>query len=317
MEALQWRSLLRIFALASVAAAASAQQPAPGKLEVLHVKGSVYLIAGPGIPNIAMQVGDQYAVLVDSGPAARADDIKAAIRSVTSKPIGIIINTSIDPERIGGDEAMAAKQYYALTSANQQREQAAVVSHQKLVDRLLAAKVPVDRTPTDTYDDDHWHLRANGEAILLEHPASAHSDTDSVVFFRRSDVVVTGALFDMTHYPVIDGKNGGSLRGILDELNHLSRDVVIPGENEEGGTLIIPGSGHIVDRNDLANYRDMLTIIRDRIQDLIKKGKTLDQVKAAKPTSDYDGGYGAGPGPWTTDMFVEAVYREFSKGATK
>lgn len=295
----------------------SGQQGRSSGLEVLPVKGNVYLIAGLGIPNIAMQVGEQYVVLVDPGPANRADDIRAAIRTVTSKPIGMIINTSLDAERIGGNEPMAMGQFYALTSANQQRNQSAIVAHQKLVDRLTQAKAPTEQVPTDSYDDDHWNLQANDEPIVLEHPSAAHSDTDTVVFFRRSDVVVTGALFDMSKYPVIDEKHGGSLEGILRTLNHLSRDVVVPGQNEEGGTYVIPGSGHIADRNDLANYRDMLTIIRDRIADLIQKGRTLDQVKAAKPTYDYDGGYGVDKGPWTTDMFIEAVYRELSRRGKK
>jgi cyclase len=160
-------------------------------------------------------------------------------------------------------------------------------------------------------------LYANGEPLIIEHVPEAHSDGDSIVFFRKSDVVSTGAIFDMTKYPVIDEKRGGSLQGILNGLNHILKDITVPQQNEEGGTYIIPGYGRACDRNDLANYRDMLTIIRDRIQDLVKKGKTLDEVKAARPTYDYDGGYGVEQGTWTTNMFVEAVYRELSRRNVK
>ena len=107
-----------------------------------------------------------------------------------------------------------------------------------------------------------------------------------------------------------DAKRGGSIAGILKALNHISLDVAVPKQNEEGGTLIVPGHGRICDRYDIAVYRDMLTIIRDRIQDLVKKGRTLAQVQAAKPTFDYDGEFGMESGPWTTNMFVEAVYNE-------
>jgi hypothetical protein len=211
----------------------------------------------------------------------------------------MIINTSGDGDRIAGNQALAQGEFYALTSANQQRPQAAILSHLNLFNRLLGEKFASGGLPTDTYDGDDLKLYVNGEAVMLEHPPSAQSDSDTVVFFRRSDVISTGEIFDMRTYPVIDAQNGGSIDGILRTLNHLSLDIAVPGENEEGGTLLIPGYGHVADRNDLANYRDMLTIIRDRIQDLVKKGKTLDQVKAARPTYDYDGGYGADQGPWT------------------
>jgi cyclase len=288
-------------------------RPRDSRLEVLKVQGNVYLISGAG-PNITLQTGDQYCVLVDAGPASMSDEIRAAVRSVCKRPIGMIINTSGDRERIGGNEALAKGEFYALTSANQQRTQAAVISHLNLFNRLIAEKYASGGLPTDTYDQDNWKLHANDEAIVLDHPESAHSDSDTVVFFRRSDVVSTGAIFDMQKYPVIDAKNGGSIEGILKTLNHISLDIAVPKDNEEGGTLLIPGNGHVTDRNDLANYRDMLTIVRDRIQDLVRKGRTLEQVKASKPTYDYDGGYGVERGPWTTDMFVEAIYRESAKG---
>ena len=155
--------------------------------------------------------------------------------------------------------------------------------------------------------------RRGRNAVILEHPEGAHTDSDITVFFGRSDVIAAGDLFDMTKYPFIDEKRGGSINGILKVLNHISVDIAVPKQNEEGGTYIVPGRGRVSDRYDVAIYRDMLTIIRDRIQDLVKKGMSLEEVKSAKPTYDCDGEFGTDSGPWTTDMFVEAVYREMKK----
>jgi cyclase len=286
------------------------------KIGVMPVKGNVYLIYGAG-PNIAMQVGEQAVVLVDAGRAELSDQIRAAIRTITPKPIIAIFDTSADPDRIGGNENLASGGFFLLESANQSRAQASVIAHLGVLNRITAkdSGIPAAAAPTDTYDSSDWKFYINDEPVIVEHVPAAHSDADSIVFFRRSDVVVTGDIFDMTGYPVIDTQHGGSLQGILDGLNHILKDITVAKENEQGGTMIIPGHGHLVDRNDLANYRDMLTIIRDRVADLVKKGRTLEQVKAAKPTYDYDGGYGVDRGSWTTNMFVEAVYRELSQGA--
>jgi glyoxylase-like metal-dependent hydrolase (beta-lactamase superfamily II) len=288
------------------------------RIGVMPVRGNVYLIYGAG-PNIAMQVGEQAVVLVDSGRAEISDQIRAAIRTITPKPIIAIFNTGADAERISGNENLAMGGFFLLESANQSRPQASVIAHLGVLERVTAnnSGLAQGAAPTDTYDTSDWKFYINDEPVILEHIPAAHSDSDSIVFFRRSDVVVTGDIFDLTGYPVIDTQHGGTLQGILDGLNHILKDITVAKENEQGGTMIVPGHGRICDRNDLANYRDMLTIIRDRIADLVKKGRTLDQVRAAKPTYDYDGGYGVDRGSWTTNMFVEAVYRELSKKGSK
>jgi len=287
------------------------------KLQVVHVQGNVYLIAGAG-GNVVAQVGDETVMLVDSGLPEYSDQVRAVLSRIAKRPIGFIVNTTIDRDHIAGNEALAKEGVFMLTSANQQRAQAAILSHLNLLDRLTqtdgkALGIPSAGFPTDTFDNDVWRLSSNGEAVILEHPEAAHTDSDVTVFFRRSDVIAAGDLFDMTKYPVIDEKRGGSINGILNALNHISVDIAVPKQNEEGGTYIVPGHGRICDRYDVAIYRDMLTIIRDRIQDLVKQGMSLENVKAAKPTYDYDGEFGADSGPWTTDMFVEAVYREMKK----
>ena len=152
----------------------------------------------------------------------------------------------------------------------------------------------------------------NDEAVIIEHPHAAHTDGDSTVFFRRSDVVSAGDIFTPEHYPVIEAQRGGTINGEIEALNQVI-DIMVPKEGEEGGTYVIPGHGRLCDRAEIVNYRDMVTIVRDRIEDMVKKGMTLEQVKAAKPTLDYDGIYGADTGPWTTKMFIEAVYRDLSQ----
>jgi glyoxylase-like metal-dependent hydrolase (beta-lactamase superfamily II) len=301
-------------ALASAMACTLAAQP---KVGALHVQGNVYMIYGAG-SNVTMQVGEQCVVLVDSGPAAMSEEVRRAIRSVSARPVALIINTAFDRDHTGGNGALAKGGFFLFASPNEVRPEASKVSHLRVLERMSAegSGVPEADWPGDTYEDTDWKLYANDEPVIIEHPAAAHSDSDSIVFFRRSDVVSMGDIFDAGHYPVIDAKNGGTLAGILKAINHVLKDIAIPKADEEGGTYIVPGHGRVCDRNDLTNYRDMLTIIRDRIQDLVTKGATLDQVRKARPTFDYDGGYGAETGPWTTDMFVEVVYRELS-GKTK
>jgi glyoxylase-like metal-dependent hydrolase (beta-lactamase superfamily II) len=170
---------------------------------------------------------------------------------VSNKPIGFIINTSMDADHTGGNQSLAKGGFFMLDSANQTRPQAAVVAHLNVLNRMTApednaAAIPTGFWPTDTYDSPDWKLYANDEPLILEHAAAAHSDGDSTVFFRRSDVISTGDIFDMTRYPVIDEKHGGSLVGILKALNHILKDITVAKENEEGGTYIIPGHGACV-----------------------------------------------------------------------
>jgi glyoxylase-like metal-dependent hydrolase (beta-lactamase superfamily II) len=151
----------------------------------------------------------------------------------------------------------------------------------------------------------------NGEGVLLISAPAAHTDTDSLVYFRGSDVLVVGDVFNQESYPVIDEAKGGTIQGVLNALNHIL-DVAIPEFRTEGGTMIVPGHGRLSDSADVGYYRDMVTIIRDRIKNMKDKGMTLAQIKASKPTMDYDPRFGVSPA-WTPDMFVEAVYNTLGK----
>ena len=168
---------------------------------------------------------------------------------------------------------------------------------------------PGVEVPTDAFDN-HWEF-FNDEGIVLRHAANAHSDGDTYVFFRRSDVIATGDVLDTDHYPTIEADKGGSLDGVIDTLNDII-ETMIPRENEEAGTYLVPGHGRVCDRTEIVNYRDALTIIRARIRYYVSKHMTLEQVIAAHPTLDYDGIYGSESGPWTTRMFIEQAYREAS-----
>jgi cyclase len=287
-----------------------------GKIEVLPVQGSVYLLAGDG-GHIVAQVGDDGVLLVDTGSGMASEAVVAELRRLTSKPVRYILNTHAHPAQVGGNEAIArtgVRPGGGLVVAGPTGAGAAVIAHEAVLLSLSAptgqaSALPVGGWPTDVYAGDVKEVFTNGEGIQLLHQPAAHTDGDSLIFFRRSDVVVTGDIVDFTSYPVIDAQRGGTFSGLLAAVNRVI-DLTIPRDWQEGGTMVVPGNGRLADEADVVEYRDMLTIIRDRVRDLAAKGMTLEQVLAARPTFEYDSRYGNTTGPWTTNMFIEAVYRD-------
>lgn len=336
----------RLFALLSLGWLAAAQPDS--EIHILRVRGNIYMLIGGGA-NITVSAGRDGILMVDTGGAAMTAKVLAAVRRLQgdtatngvdvltygaegrsamraivdtkepAKPIRYIMNTSVDTDHIAGNEQIA-KTGKTFTGGNvagnisDAAEGAAVMAYETVLNRMTEAKLPFGALPTDTYHIDAMKLSHyfNGEGVEMLHMPAAHSDGDSLVWFRGSDVISTGDVFTPDRYPVIDLARGGSIQGIIDALNRIL-DMTIPEFRLEGGTIVVPGHGHLCDAADVAYYRDMATIVRDRIQALIKKDMTLEQVKAAKPTLDYDGIYGATSGPWTTDMFIEAVYRSLSQ----
>jgi cyclase len=304
-------------ALPAATALALALAPMPldaqGGLEILPVQGGVFALMGPG-GNTTVQIGAEGPLVVDTQPAVLSESVLAAIRGLTPRPIRHIVLTSGNDQTAGGAANLSkAGRYVRLMDSIDPRgldARASIIAHLNVLNRMTAAEQPSASWPTDTYFTPEWALFSNGEAVQFIHVPAAHSDGDTIVFFRRSDVVSTGAIFDASAYPRFDPAAGGSINGIIEGLNRVL-DLAIPGENQEGGTVVVPGRGRLADETDVANYRDMVTIVRDRVRALIKKGMTIDQVRHARPTSDYDGLYGGHP-DWTPDRFVEAVYRSLA-----
>ena len=291
---------------------------AQAQLEVLPAQGNVFMIAGPG-GNTAVQVGHEAIVVVDTQTAGVSDELLATIADLSSKPIRHIINTSADAEHTGGNEAVSrAGTYVRLIDSfdpRGQRTEAGIVAHVNVLARMSSPtgpEAPAAAWPSDTYFTGEWALFVNGEALQLIHVPEAHTDGDTMVFFRRSDVISTGDIYNTSRYPRFDAEKGGSLAGVIEGLNRIL-DIAIAGENQEGGTVVISGHGRLSDETEVANYRDMVTIVRDRVAAMLAAGMTLEQAQAAKPTSDYDGIYDE-PNEWTAAMFVAAVYRDLAGG---
>ncbi len=285
-------------ALAATATAAVAQE----SIETYHVQGNVHVLLGAGA-NVAMQVGEDGVLVVDTGSRASREALLAAIREISDGPIRWIVNTSAELDHTGGNETVS--QAGMTVNGNP----AAIISHENGLARMTAANRPVTEMPLNTFFEAGRDFYFNGEAVFLHHVPNAHSDGDIVVYFRGSDVLVAGDLFVTTQYPVIDVAAGGGIDGTIDGLN-LMLDIAVPAYLQEGGTYVIPGHGRIGDEADILTFRDMLVIVRARIADLIAQGKTLAQVQEARPALDYDLRYGNDDGGWTSADFVEAIYTD-------
>jgi cyclase len=319
-------------ALAAVAGPArptAAQEPRAGGLSVVQLRPNFYVIGGAG-GNIVVQIGPEGVVLVDSGSTANADRVLAEIRRLTPLPIRYIINTSMEADHVGGNEKLARAGLSILAGnivagAGLSEDLitngggASVLAHENVLTRMSAPTgrqplFPLEFWPTKTFAFHQYSMYLNGEGIQVIHQPAAHTDGDTIVFFRRNDVIATGDIIDTTRFPIIDAKRGGTIQGEIDALNRLMDLSIhnLPIQWYADRTLLVPGHGHVYDKLDLLEYRDAITVVRDRIQSLIAEGKSLEQVKAANPTLGYRSQYGADAGPWTTDMFVEVIYRELA-----
>ena len=300
-------------------------QQTSGGLDVVQVRPNFYMIAGAG-GNIGVQIGVDGVVLVDAGTEGASDRVLAAIRKLTELPTRYIINTGAEPDHVGGNSKLAkagltiftnALGNPNFTNAMTNGGGASILAHDSILKRMSAptgktSAFPVENWPTEAFYTNRKTLRMNDEGIEVLHLPAAHSDSDSLVFFRRSDVVAAGDIFDMTRFPVIDVAKGGSIQGEIDALNRLIALAIPSGPfiYEGIGTYVIPGHGRLCEQLDVVNYRDMVVIVRDVIADMIKRGMTLDQIKEASPAKPYETEYGTEPG--STNAFVEAVYKSLT-----
>lgn len=308
-----WLVLAALGERATLDASQAARQPAQSALETLHVQGAVHVIGGGGA-NVIVQVGSVGTVVVDPGSQESAASVVEAIGRLSRTPIRFIINTHAHPDHVGANDAVSASgagigSRAVTTVGSGQVGRPDIIAHALVLDAMSAQETlfPVGSWPTSTYTLDEKSLFVNGEAIQIVHQGAAHTDGDSLVFFRRSDVIAAGDIYSTETYPIIDTAHGGSIVGVLAGLNRLLA-LAVSGEKVEGGTMVVPGHGRISDEADVVEYRDMVTIVRDRVRSLMDKRMTLAQVQAARPTLEYDGLYGAAPG-WSAEQFVEAVYR--------
>ena len=304
----------------AIAPAQNANAPA-AEIRVSKVQGNVYLLAGAG-GNITVQTGDQGVLVVDTGLAQNADKVVAAIKKLSDLPILNIVNTHVHADHTGGNAVvrLAGMTYVGANVTGNLKDAgvgARVHAQDNVLQRMSAptgqqSAAPFDAWPTETFLSGRKQIWFNGEPVEIIHQPHAHTDGDSIVFFRHSDVISTGDIFNVNNFPFIDLDRGGSIQGELDGLNTIL-EMSVTAHQDEGGTLLIPGHGRICDQPELLGYRDMVTIIRDRVQAAIKKGMTLDQVKAAGYTKDYDARWSAKQGPATGAAFVEAVYKSLKK----
>jgi glyoxylase-like metal-dependent hydrolase (beta-lactamase superfamily II) len=315
----------------SVAGMHAQARPQGGDVDAVRVRPDVYMLTGAG-GNVLVHLGWMGVVLVDTGAAEMSDKVLSAIQRITDKRIRFIINTGADGDHVGGNAALARAGRTLLLyndnpngnfggSAFQTNNGAAgIMAHENVLTRMSASvgdkpAFPGTGWPTEPFTGARVKsLYLNGDGVQIFYQPAAHSDADSIVFFRRSDVIVTGDILDLRHFPIIDLDKGGSINGEIAALNRLI-DLTVPPAPlvwHEDRTLVVPGHGRLCDQGDVVEYRDMVTVIRDRIQDLIKKGMTLEQIKRADPTKGYRKQYGSDSGPWTTDMFVTAIYKSLT-----
>ena len=292
-------------------------QSTPDALRAWPIRENMFMLVGPGA-NSTVHIGRDGVLVVDP-QTSDGPELLAAIKRLSDKPVRFIVDTTIDADHISGNEALA-KSGQVLAGGNTRPATvtgtggAPIFAHENLLNRLSESGASPASLPTDTYFIKQKDMFVSGEAVQLLHVPAAHTDGDTIVFFRRSDVISAGDAFTPDRYPMIDLARGGSIEGMLAGINYIL-ELAVPDINEEGGTMIVPGHGRLCDESDVSDYRDMVTIVRDRVADMVKKKMTLEQVKAAKATRDYDGVY-ATPGH-TGDMFVEAVYRSLTSAGAR
>ncbi len=293
--------------------------PHDGEVHIWPVRDNIYmLVSSEG--NSTVQVGLDGVLVVDTMGEGMSSKLLEAIKSISDGPLRYLINTHAHLDSMGGNVTLSRAGSTRTGGVVVRQigadivDTAAILAHENVLIRVSAptgsvASMPFAAWPTETFFGERRDFTFNGEGIEVLHQPAAHTDGDTFVFFRRSDVVSAGDVYDTTGYPVIDSDFGGTIQGVIAALDMLI-DIAIPDVDQERGTMIVPGHGRLSDEMDVVEYRDMVVIITDRIRDMIERGMSLEEVKRSRPTFDFDPRYGATEGPWTTEMFIEAVYHD-------
>jgi cyclase len=305
-------------------AAAAQQHPSTttAGLEVIQIRPNVHVIFGAG-GNVTVHAGEDGLIVVDSGLTEKAGTLLEAIKAISSRPIRMVVNTSADLDHVGGNAIVGGAGIGLSPDPFGDGNHATVLAHENVLRRLSGlgsngaeSSFPTKMLPNDTFTSRYRSMYVNDDAVQVIRQTGAHSDSDVMVLFRRADVIATGDILDLRQFPVIDTAKGGTIQGELEALNRLLTEFIVPNVPlvlKPGRTLVVPGHGYVSDYGEVVEYRDMVTVIKDTIQELIDKGQTLEQVKAANPTRGYRGRYGSDSGEWTTDMFIEAVFNGLSR----
>jgi glyoxylase-like metal-dependent hydrolase (beta-lactamase superfamily II) len=284
-----------------------------GPVSALQVRPNVYMLTVGGA-NLALLTSPQGSVVVDSG-GDDCDFVVSAVKKALAGPLRYVMVTGSDPDRVGCASAVAAlRMQPPATSLGAPSDGGAGAPIYARAETLLhVAEGPQSAdNPSEVFTRPAMSYSVGGQGITGLWMPAAISDGDLIVILRQADVIVTGNIVDLTRFPVINLGKGGSIQGEIDALNRLVEELTVPPTPKwQGwyGTLVIPGRGHLADQADLVNYRDMLTVIRDRIASLVKQGRNLAQVQVADPARGYSARYGADTGPWTTTQYVEAVFK--------
>jgi glyoxylase-like metal-dependent hydrolase (beta-lactamase superfamily II) len=287
------------------------------------------MLAGAGA-NIVAHVGWMGVVLVDTGTTNMSDQVLTSIQRITDQKIRFIINTTADADHVGGNAALAragrtllrynAQGGFAGNDFQTNRGAAGIMAQENVLTRMSATvgdkpAFPGEGWPTEAFTGARVKsLYLNGDGVQIFHQPNAHSDSDSIVAFRRADVIVAGPIVDLRTFPVIDLEHGGSIAGLISALNNLVEMTIPPAPLNwhEDRTFVVPAYGRVMDQADVVEYRDMVVVVRDRIADLIKKGMTLEQIIKADPTKGYRKQYGPDTGRWTNTMFISAIFRSLT-----
>ena len=297
------QSILAIGLATLLASPARAQIPAVDTskvtVKVVPVAAGVYMLEGMG-GNIGLSVGKDDAFIIDDQFAPLSAKIKAAVATVTPKPVRFVVNTHWHFDHVGGNEALAGEGAIIFAHENTRRR----MSTEQLIE-AFNMKIPASPTaalPVITFSDTITFY-TNDDTVRTFHVANAHTDGDAIILFRRANVIHMGDTFFNGRYPLIDMSSGGSLAGMIAAAN-----TGLAMSNAE--TRFIPGHGPLATRADLVGYRDMLVAARDRVGGLIRRQRTLKQIIDAKPLADLDVKWGNGN--IKPDQFLTIVYRSLT-----